>query len=217
MRVAWQEHGAEQPYKGRHSKTAKQHSTIRSGHHILIHTLHYITIMSDLTPLSTDQLLSILEPITIPSTSPLSTFSNWAKTFTCKPSKVFLPTTVLQCRVIVEYGRRVGKKVRPVGVGHSPSDLALTDDLMVRMTEMKTLIDVSRKRDRCHIFGTSIENADQAFFQLFSFRQSLLFDTSITSSLHNDSLHRSTPPPTSSDAKPVSTSPIFIKLSVPSA
>ena len=69
-------------------------------------------------------------------------FSNWAKTFQCQPERVYWPETVLQCRQIVELARRQGQTVHPVGVGHSPSDLACTSGWLIRMTKLNEVVKV---------------------------------------------------------------------------
>lgn len=151
--------------------------------------------MSDLSPLTTSQLLSILAPIRLPQTTnitPFTSFSfsstlapfrsknsisspfkfqNWARTFSCSPSLVFLPSTTLHCRLITEYARRTdvdddagageltdGRRkkkaamtVRAFGVGHSPSDLACTEEIMVKTTGMDKVVDVSVCRV-CSVF-----------------------------------------------------------------
>lgn len=96
----------------------------------------------DLVQVSTADLQRALEAISIPTRSPLSFFSNWARTFECRPQRVFAPTTELQCRQIVELARREGAIVHPVGVGHSPSDLACTNGWLVRMEGLDGLVDV---------------------------------------------------------------------------
>ena len=87
----------------------------------------------DLASFTTSALHSALEPISIPSDSPQAAFANWAKTFECRPKRVFAPTNEWQCRQIVELARREGATIHPVGVGHSPSDLACTNGWLVRM------------------------------------------------------------------------------------
>ena len=97
--------------------------------------------MSDLSLLSTQSLYDSLKDVTVPSTR--ARFTNWAKTFVCNPLAVFEPRTVRQCALIFELARREGKTVRAVGVGHSPSDLACTDEYMLRTTKLDRVLDVS--------------------------------------------------------------------------
>ncbi|KIR27416.1 D-arabinono-1,4-lactone oxidase [Cryptococcus deuterogattii 99/473] len=102
--------------------------------------------MEDLTAVDNQALQAALHPISVSSTSPLATFSNWAKTFTCKPQRVFVPTTILQCRQILELARREGARVHPVGVGHSPSDLACTNGWLVRMEGVRGTVKIDNEQ-----------------------------------------------------------------------
>ena len=99
--------------------------------------------MSDLSLLSTQSLYDILTDVRLPASSPHARFTNWARTFVCNPLAVFEPRSVRQCALIFELARREGKTVRAVGVGHSPSDLACTDEYMLRTTKLDSVLDVS--------------------------------------------------------------------------
>lgn len=92
---------------------------------------------------------TLLAGCTIPSSSPKATFFNWARTFKCHPQKTFIPTTIYECRLITEWARREGKTLRAAGVGHSPSDLACTDEWMIRMDGMKKVLQVSKNGPVC--------------------------------------------------------------------
>lgn len=112
----------------------------------------------DPASLSTEALRDALQDIIVSSTSSKAVFRNWAKTFECRPAvgewfhmegltadgaTVFEPTTVHQCRLIIELALRENQTVHPVGVGHSPSDLACTRGFMIRMEGLKGLVSVS--------------------------------------------------------------------------
>jgi len=99
--------------------------------------------MSDLSFLSTQSLYDALGDVIVSPSSPHATFTNWAGTFVCRPLAVFEPRNVHQCELIFELARREGKKVRAVGVGHSPSDLACTNDYMLRTTKLDKILEVS--------------------------------------------------------------------------
>ncbi|KAJ9120652.1 hypothetical protein QFC22_002582 [Naganishia vaughanmartiniae] len=83
---------------------------------------------------------SLVSSRIVPTSSPEATFFNWARTFRCHPQKTFLPKTVYECRLITEWARREGKTLRAAGVGHSPSDLACTDEWMIRMDGMRKVL-----------------------------------------------------------------------------
>ncbi|KAF9649552.1 L-gulonolactone D-arabinono-1,4-lactone oxidase [Thelephora ganbajun] len=105
--------------------------------------------MSDLSSLSTQSLYDALEVVTVPASFPHATFTNWSKTYTCVPLAVFEPRTVRQCALIFELARREGKTVRAVGVGHSPSDLACTNEFMLRTTKLDKILEINR--DKCFV------------------------------------------------------------------
>lgn len=86
------------------------------------------------------RLYEILLPVTVQASSPRAVFSNWAKTFFCTPLAVFEPRNEYQCELILELARREGKVVRAAGVGHSPSDLACTNEFMLRTTHLNRVL-----------------------------------------------------------------------------
>lgn len=92
-----------------------------------------------------DDLYRLLVPVTVPTSSPTSRFSNWGQTFHCTPLAVFEPETESQCKLILELARREGKGVRAAGVGHSPSDLACTNEFMLRTTKLNQVLEVQSR------------------------------------------------------------------------
>ncbi|KAK1232191.1 D-arabinono-1,4-lactone oxidase [Marasmius sp. AFHP31] len=96
----------------------------------------------------TQNLYETLRPCTITTPSSGATFSNWADTFACKPLLVFEPEDEYQCELILELARREGKVVRAAGVGHSPSDIACTNEFLLRTTKLNRVlkVDVEKKR-----------------------------------------------------------------------
>ncbi|KIJ61238.1 hypothetical protein HYDPIDRAFT_97107 [Hydnomerulius pinastri MD-312] len=97
---------------------------------------------TELSAIPLDSIYELLRPITVPSNSPDARFTNWGRTFTCSPLAVFEPESEYHCQLILELGRREGKVVRAVGVGHSPSDLACTSGFMLRTTKLNRLLEV---------------------------------------------------------------------------
>jgi len=114
-----------------------------------------MSLIGDLETVSSVHLRQAIESISTPSSSAQANFSNWAQTFTCRPERVFEPTTVLQVRQIIELARREGATVHPVGVGHSPSDLACTKGWLMRMGGLKGVTRVEQeKRSATFYSGT---------------------------------------------------------------
>jgi len=56
---------------------------------------------------------------------------------------VFEPENEFQCELVLELARREGKIVRAAGVGHSPSDLACTNEFMLRTEKLNRLLEVN--------------------------------------------------------------------------
>ncbi|KAJ2748931.1 D-arabinono-1,4-lactone oxidase, partial [Coemansia nantahalensis] len=63
-------------------------------------------------------------------------FRNWAGTFQCQPAWHLAPTSEQVVIAIVCAARRGGLTVKAVGSGHSPSDIACTDSVMLNMDKM---------------------------------------------------------------------------------
>lgn len=95
-----------------------------------------------LSEISLQNLYHLLGPITVSATSPKAKFANWARTYHATPLAVFEPENDLQCELVLELARREGKVVRAVGVGHSPSDLACTNEFMLRTGKLNRLLEV---------------------------------------------------------------------------
>lgn len=61
------------------------------------------------------------------------TFSNWAGSYRCRPAKYFEPNSVKEIQDILASARAEKRKVKVVGVGHSPSDICCTQDYMISL------------------------------------------------------------------------------------
>lgn len=92
---------------------------------------------------STAELERLTQPIIVPARSPKARFQNWGKSFVSTPARVFAPTTVTHCAVIVELARRQGAQLRAIGRAHSPSDLPFTTGWAMRMEGLKGVVDIN--------------------------------------------------------------------------
>lgn len=99
--------------------------------------------MSDPSLLSTHSFYDALGAVPVAGSPPRAAVTNWAKTYSCHPRIVFEPRNADECALVLELARREGKTVRAVGVGHSPSDLACTDEYMLRTTKLDKILHVS--------------------------------------------------------------------------
>ncbi|KAG1673918.1 L-gulonolactone oxidase [Nymphon striatum] len=73
-------------------------------------------------------------------------FTNWAKTFSCKPELYFCPENEDELIKILHKATQLDKKIKVVGCGNSPSDIACTEDYMVNMTKMNKLLKVDKEK-----------------------------------------------------------------------
>lgn len=72
------------------------------------------------------------------------TFENWSKTFTCKPEYFFEPKNRDELLEVLAFARQRGKKVRVVGSGFSPSDIACTSEVMISMLGLNRVLKVDK-------------------------------------------------------------------------
>lgn len=69
--------------------------------------------------------------------------TNWSKTFECQPELYFLPRDVEEIREILLLAKTNKKKIRVVGMCHSPSDIALCSDYMMSLKLMNKVLEVN--------------------------------------------------------------------------
>ncbi|KAJ1758009.1 D-arabinono-1,4-lactone oxidase [Coemansia sp. RSA 1591] len=67
-------------------------------------------------------------------------FHNWARTFSSQPAFYLAPTTDGEIQQIVRIARRYAMTVKAIGSGHSPSDIACTDSIMLNMDKMNRVL-----------------------------------------------------------------------------
>ncbi|KAL7987177.1 hypothetical protein Chor_006096, partial [Crotalus horridus] len=97
-------------------------------------------------------------------------FQNWARTYGSSPEMYFQPTSVdeirevnkehpARCSIILMFSitycslpvlcifyLQKSKKVKMVGGGHSPSDIACTEDFMIQMGRMNKILEVDKEK-----------------------------------------------------------------------
>ncbi|KAM9083537.1 L-gulonolactone oxidase isoform 1-T1 [Megaptera novaeangliae] len=73
-------------------------------------------------------------------------FQNWARTYGCFPEMYYQPTSVEEIREVLALARQQNKRVKVVGGGHSPSDIACTDGFMIHMGKMNRVLKVDTEK-----------------------------------------------------------------------
>jgi len=80
-------------------------------------------------------------------------WTNWAGEQICAPSEIARPTSEQQLAELVAGASERGQRVRAVGSGHSFTDCACTDGVMIDMTAMQRIVHVDRARARVTVEG----------------------------------------------------------------
>ncbi|XP_073529935.1 L-gulonolactone oxidase-like isoform X1 [Phyllobates terribilis] len=73
-------------------------------------------------------------------------FQNWAQTYGSTPELYFQPSSVEEVKEILDLARQRSKRVKVVGGGHSPSDIACTDDFMIRLDKMNKILKIDKDK-----------------------------------------------------------------------
>ncbi|WP_132993143.1 D-arabinono-1,4-lactone oxidase [Gordonia zhaorongruii] len=77
-----------------------------------------------------------------------ATWTNWGGTASCTPSQVFRPETVDELSLAVQNAADRGENVKPVGSGHSFSNIATTTGIHVDLSALHRTPTVDRERKR---------------------------------------------------------------------
>ncbi|KAJ2796421.1 D-arabinono-1,4-lactone oxidase [Coemansia guatemalensis] len=67
-------------------------------------------------------------------------FYNWARTFTSRPEYFLAPESERDIIEIIQIAVRCGLSVKAIGSGHSPSDIACTDSIILVMDKLRRVI-----------------------------------------------------------------------------
>jgi len=69
---------------------------------------------------------------------------NWTGDERCVPAAVQRPGSIGELAEAIEHAARAGRRVRVAGAGHSFSDIACTDGLMLKLDRLAKIVDVDR-------------------------------------------------------------------------
>lgn len=77
-----------------------------------------------------------------------ATWTNWGGTAQCQPSRLIAPRTVDELAAAVHAAAERGDEVKPVGAGHSFSEIAVAPGIQLSMEGLGGLLDVDAARGR---------------------------------------------------------------------
>jgi FAD-linked oxidoreductase len=83
----------------------------------------------------------------------MARWSNWSKEQSCRPISIERPGSVAELQRVVSEATNAGRTVRASGTGHSFTDIALTDGVMVRLDQLTSVIGHDRDRGRFKVEG----------------------------------------------------------------
>jgi len=109
--------------------------------------------------IGTDELKELLKPIRSTPENSRAHFHNWSGEFKANPLAIFQPDDEYQIKLILELCRRESRKLRCYGSGHSPSDLACSDDYMMNLDRMSGIIEVDQSTKTIEVWaGTRLKD-----------------------------------------------------------
>ena len=83
----------------------------------------------------------------LPVTAP-ATWTNWGRTAQCHPSRLLVPQSVEELAADVYAAAQRGETVKPVGAGHSFSEIAVAPDIQLSLSGLGGLLGVDAARSR---------------------------------------------------------------------
>lgn len=75
---------------------------------------------------------------------------NWAKTYHCRPNLYVEPTSIDSLRTLLHEINRKKLKVRVIGCAHSPSALAMSNEVLISMKHFNRIIEIDEKNLEIH-------------------------------------------------------------------
>lgn len=74
------------------------------------------------------------------STKATTTFRNWAHIHSCQPANFYKPSSVDEISSIVANAAESKRTIKVSGCGHSPNDMAMTDDIMISTLNLNNIL-----------------------------------------------------------------------------
>lgn len=85
--------------------------------------------------------------------SATATWKNWGRTAECTPNEVITPRSVDELAAQIRSATDRGARIKPVGAGHSFTEIAVAPDVQVNMSALGGLLDVDADRKRVTLGG----------------------------------------------------------------
>src|SRR5689334_23062549 len=96
----------------------------------------------------------------------MATWRNWSGTVVADVD-VATPSTVGELQEIVAHNARAGRRVKPIGAGHSFTSIGATDGVQLRLDRMRGIIRADRESALVTVLGgTRLHELNEALWQL---------------------------------------------------
>ena len=80
----------------------------------------------------------------------MTEFSNWARTFRCRPRRYIEPNSIDELRSLLNEINFNQSKVRVIGCAHSPSALCMSDDVLISMKNFNRILEIDENNKEIH-------------------------------------------------------------------
>lgn len=81
------------------------------------------------------------------------TWKNWSRSVFSHPEKVLYPSSVEEVCSLVKEARKLGKKIRVVGAGHSFTKLVKTDSWLVSLDRLSGMVELDKENGTVTVLG----------------------------------------------------------------
>lgn len=89
-------------------------------------------------------------------------WTNWGGTYSCRPAAFEMPAGDHDIARVVKSATAAGRRVKVVGAGHSFTDIALTDGMLVSLDRHNKILDIDRETNRVTVqAGISLHTLNQ--------------------------------------------------------
>ncbi|QEU59768.1 Alo1 [Kluyveromyces lactis] len=77
-------------------------------------------------------------------------FKNWAGIYSCRPQLYFQPNSIDEVVQIVKAAIEQGKTIITVGSGHSPSDMCVTDQWLMNLDNLNSVVEFKENKEELY-------------------------------------------------------------------
>lgn len=88
--------------------------------------------------------------------------SNWSRTQRCEPKRVARPRSEAELLALVQGARAAGEQLKVIGAGHSWSDIAMSESVLVSLDAMQGLVELDEAREVARVqAGTRLHRLNE--------------------------------------------------------